>query len=247
MKILGVIPARFASTRFPGKPLVDIAGKSMVQRVYEQACKASGLTDAIVATDDARIFDHVIAFGGRVIMTDSAHPSGTDRLLEVASQMSDYDAYVNIQGDEPYIDPSQIDQVCDILRSRAGAFVGTLVKRLTQAQDIDNANTVKVVFALDGRAIYFSRSPIPYLRDPQMQEAWEQERGYFKHIGIYGYSQEGLHAIRQMQRGILERVESLEQLRWMEHGMPIYVAETFLETQAVDTPEDLAKLPQSKA
>ena len=245
MKILGVIPARYASTRFPGKPLVDIAGKSMVQRVYEQACKAHGLSGAIVATDDARIYDHVLGFGGSVVMTGTEHPSGTDRILEVAAQMPDFDAYINIQGDEPYIDPSQIDQVCEILRSRKGAFVGTLVKRLLQ--DIDNANTVKVVFALDGRAIYFSRSAIPYLRDPQARETWEQERGYFKHIGIYGYSKDGLAAIRLMQRGILEQAESLEQLRWLEHGMPIYVAETLLETQAVDTPDDLKKLPQGQA
>ena len=125
MKILGVIPARFASTRFPGKPLVEIAGKSMVQRVYEQACKARGLADVYVATDDASIFDHVTGFGGKVILTSNAHPSGTDRILEVAEKMPEFEAYINIQGDEPYIDPLQIDQVCEILGSRTGAFVGT--------------------------------------------------------------------------------------------------------------------------
>ncbi len=245
MKILGVIPARYASTRFPGKPLVDIAGKSMIQRVYEQASKASGLAGVLVATDDQRIYDHVIAFGGQVVMTGSEHPSGTDRILEVANQMPSYDAYINIQGDEPYIDPSQIDQVCEILRWRTGAFVGTLVKRLHDLSELDNPNTIKAVFARDGQAIYFSRSPIPYMRDPQQRDAWMQERGYFKHIGIYGYSKAGLAAIREMERGSLEKAESLEQLRWMEHGMPIYVAETELETQSVDVPEDLAKLPQA--
>lgn len=245
MKILGVIPARYASTRFPGKPLVDIAGKSMIQRVYEQASKAQGLAAVYVATDDPRIFDHVLGFGGSVVMTSSAHPSGTDRILEVATQMPDFDAYINIQGDEPYIDPSQIDQVCEILRSRSGAFVGTLVKRLHDLRELDNPNTIKAVYALDGQAIYFSRSPIPHMRDPQMRDAWMQERGFFKHIGIYGYSKDGLAAIRTMQRGALEKAESLEQLRWMEHGMPIYLAETKLETQSVDVPEDLAKLPQA--
>jgi 3-deoxy-manno-octulosonate cytidylyltransferase (CMP-KDO synthetase) len=242
MKILGVIPARFASTRFPGKPLIDIAGKSMVQRVYEQSTKASGLADVLVATDDDRIFNHVQDFGGKVEMTSTAHPSGTDRILEVAARLKDYDAYVNIQGDEPYIDPRQINQVCDILRARKGAFVATLVKRLKDLDQLQNPNTIKAVFARDGRAIYFSRSPSPFLRDPSMMANWEQERGWFKHIGIYGYSREGLEAIRTMERGSLEKAESLEQLRWMEHGMPIYVGETTLESQSVDSPEDLARL-----
>ncbi|MEY3443618.1 MAG: 3-deoxy-manno-octulosonate cytidylyltransferase [Bacteroidota bacterium] len=242
MKILGVIPARFASTRFPGKPLVAIAGKSMVQRVYEQACKATGLADVFVATDDQRIFDHVAGFGGKVIMTSNAHPSGTDRILEVAAKMPEFEAYINIQGDEPYIDPLQIDQVCGILNSRQGAYVGTLVKRLADLTELQNPNTIKAVFAMDGQAIYFSRSPIPYMRDATQEAEFMRERGYFKHIGIYGYSKEGLGRIREMQRGLLERAESLEQLRWMEHGLPIYVAETTLESQAVDAPEDLIKL-----
>jgi 3-deoxy-manno-octulosonate cytidylyltransferase (CMP-KDO synthetase) len=242
MKILGVIPARYASTRFPGKPLVEIQGKTMVQRVYLQSCKASGLADVLVATDDDRIFNHVRDFGGKVEMTSSAHPSGTDRILEVASRMPHYDAYINIQGDEPYIDPQQINQVCEILRARQGAFVATLVKRLKDLDQLQNPNTIKAVFALDGRAIYFSRSPIPFLREATMLEDWQAERGYFKHIGIYGYSKEGLETIRTMQRGTLEKAESLEQLRWMEHGMPIYVAETEVESQSIDTPEDLARL-----
>lgn len=242
MKILGVIPARYASTRFPGKPLADIAGKSMVQRVHEQACKAAGLADVIVATDDQRIFDHVLGFGGKVILTSNAHPSGTDRILEVAAKMPEFDAYINIQGDEPYIDPLQIDQVAAILGGRSGAFVATLVKRLEDLSELQNPNTVKAVFALDGQAIYFSRSPVPFMREPAQEAHWLQERGYFKHIGIYGYSREGLARIREMSRGLLEQAESLEQLRWLEHGLPIYIAETKLESQAVDTPEDLQKL-----
>lgn len=245
MRILGVIPARFASTRFPGKPLIDIAGKTMIQRVYEQACKANLLADVIVATDDQRIYDHVLDFGGKSIMTSSEHPSGTDRILEVATKMANFEAYVNIQGDEPYIDPLQINQVCEILIQREGAFVGTLVKQLKDLQELQNPNTIKAVFAKNGQAIYFSRSPIPFMRDEGMRESWQKERGYFKHIGIYGYSKLGLGAIRNMERGNLEVAESLEQLRWMENGMPIYVAETTIETQSVDSPEDLLKLPQA--
>ncbi len=246
MKILGVIPARFASTRFPGKPLIDIAGKTMIRRVFEQASKANLLAEVIVATDDDRIYQHVLDFGGKAIVTSDAHPSGTDRILEVAEKMEAFDAYVNIQGDEPYIDPTQINQVCEILMEREGAFVGTLVKQLRDISALQNPNTIKAVFANNGQAIYFSRSPIPYMRDEKMLEAWQKERGFFKHIGIYGYSKLGLAAIRNMDRGSLEKAESLEQLRWMENGMPIYVAETTLETQSVDSPEDLEKLPSAK-
>lgn len=245
MKILGVVPARFASTRFPGKPLVDIAGKTMIQRVFEQASKSTLLSDVVVATDDERIFQHVISIGGKAIMTGSQHPSGTDRILEVASKMSDFDAYLNIQGDEPYIDPAQIDQVCTILRNREGAFVGTLVKKLKDLKELENPNTIKAVFSENKQAIYFSRSPIPHLREQSMLNEWLEERGFYKHIGIYGYSKLGLEKIGGMSRGKLEKAESLEQLRWMENGMPIFVAETNLETQSVDSPEDLLKLPQS--
>jgi 3-deoxy-manno-octulosonate cytidylyltransferase (CMP-KDO synthetase) len=245
MKILGVIPARYASTRFPGKPLVMIDGMTMIERVYTQAVQATGLHDVWVATDDVRIFDHVIAFGGKAVMTSGLHPSGTDRILEVALQSPDFDAYINIQGDEPYIDPAQINQVCDILAQHEGAFVGTLVKRLKDLAELRNPNTIKAVFGNAGQAIYFSRSPIPFLRDPNFEAQWLQERGYFKHIGIYGYSKAGLNAIREMKRGLLEQAESLEQLRWMEHGMAIYVAETQLESQSVDVIEDLEKLPRA--
>jgi 3-deoxy-manno-octulosonate cytidylyltransferase (CMP-KDO synthetase) len=242
MKILGLIPARFASTRFPGKPLVDIAGKSMIQRVYEQARQCKGLEDVWVATDDDRILYHVQGFGGKAVMTSAAHKTGTDRILEVAAQVPDFGAYINIQGDEPFIDPRQIDQVCQILQERSGAFVATLAKRLDDPSELQNPNTIKAVFAFDGQAIYFSRSPIPYLREPNMEAAWLQQRGYFKHIGIYGYSKEGLARIRTMKPGALEIAESLEQLRWMEHGMPIYIGETQFESHSVDVPADLEKV-----
>lgn len=242
MKILGVIPARYASTRFPGKPLVDIGGKSMVQRVYGQACKSSGLTDVVVATDDQRIHDHVQAFGGKAVMTSSSHPSGTDRIIEVAGLLPEFDGYINIQGDEPFIDPRQIEQVAAIMQGRSEACVATLVKRITDPSLVQNPNVVKAVFANDGKAIYFSRSPIPYMRDAANESAWLQDRGYFKHIGIYGYANGALGVIAGMQRGLLEQAESLEQLRWLENGLPIYIGITELESQAVDTPEDLELL-----
>ena len=242
MKILGVIPARYASTRFPGKPLVDIRGKSMIQRVYEQASKSSKLDEVWVATDDERIESHVRGFGGNVIMTSASHPTGTDRVLEVVEAKPEFDAYVNIQGDEPFIDPQQIDLVCGILESQEGAFVATLVRKLDDLSELDNPNTIKVVLADRGKALYFSRAAIPFVRSGD-RSAWHSQSGFLKHIGIYGYSKQALTAIRRMNLGNLEAAESLEQLRWMENGIPIFTAETHLEGHSVDVPEDLDKLP----
>ncbi|MEM0998060.1 MAG: 3-deoxy-manno-octulosonate cytidylyltransferase [Bacteroidota bacterium] len=244
MKVLGVIPARYASTRFPGKPLADIHGKSMIERVYTQALAARRLDAVVVATDDPRIFAHVTAFGGAVQMTSPDHPTGTDRILEIAATEDTYAAYINIQGDEPYIAPEQIDQVAELLAEGPEAFVATLAKKLTDPSEIHDPNLIKVTFARDGRALYFSRSPIPYLRDAGQLEAFQQRHGYYKHIGIYGYTARALREIEQMPRGALEQAESLEQLRWLESGLPIYVGRTEYETQAVDTPEDLEKLRQ---
>jgi 3-deoxy-manno-octulosonate cytidylyltransferase (CMP-KDO synthetase) len=242
MKILGVIPARYASSRFPGKPLAEIHGKSMILRVYEQASAAAKLESVVVATDDQRIFDHVADFGGKVIMTSTQHPTGTDRILEVAASQRAFDAYINIQGDEPYIAPQQIDQVADLLKQGTGAFVATLAKRLEDLEELNNPNLIKVTFARNGKALYFSRSPIPFMRDARQLEQFQRDHGYFKHIGIYGYTAGALAQIKTMQRGHLEQAESLEQLRWMENGMPIVVGQTTFETQAVDTPEDLQRL-----
>ena len=275
MKILGVIPARFASTRFPGKPLVMIEGKSMIQRVYEQAKKCESLAHIVVATDDARIFDHVLAFGGAAMMTDPKHESGTDRCAEVVEKLnfeiqtahldSDeavifdkikrkragiFTAVINIQGDEPFIDPEQIEKIADILRgartdyeaNQAASFdIATLAKELGNQQDIDNPNVVKVVFGENGRAVYFSRSPIPYLRDIE-KELWADSGQFFRHIGLYGYKTSVLQAISKLPKSLLEEIESLEQLRWLENGYSIGVAETELETIGIDTPEDLKKL-----
>ncbi|MDB5087353.1 MAG: kpsU [Mucilaginibacter sp.] len=240
MQILGIIPARFASTRFPGKPLVDIAGKSMIQRVYEQAKKCIHLTEVIVATDDTRIYDHVLNFGGVAIMTSADHQSGTDRCAEVALQHPQYNVIINIQGDEPYIDPEQISKVASCFNN-ADTQLATLVKKIQNEQELFNVNSPKVVINKLSEAVYFSRSPLPHIRG-QEQQNWLSHFTYFKHIGIYGYRADVLQEVTKLPVSSLEKAESLEQLRWIENGYHIKVAETELETHAIDTPEDLANL-----
>ncbi|MEY3678800.1 MAG: 3-deoxy-manno-octulosonate cytidylyltransferase [Bacteroidota bacterium] len=237
MNILGVIPARFASTRFPGKPLIDICGKSMIQRVYEQACKSSTLDQVVVATDDQDIFDHVLGFGGQAMMTDSAHQSGTDRCAEVMLQFVDFDACINIQGDEPLIDPKQIDLLGEKLQEQDVNLV-TLIKKIDTQEVLFNQNIPKVICNQSGEAIYFSRACIPHLRGLDHSE-WLQHHTFYKHIGLYGYRSETLQQITKLPLGQLEQAESLEQLRWIEHGLHIHTVETELETLAIDTPEDL--------
>jgi len=240
MQILGIIPARYASTRFPGKPLVVIAGKSMIQRVYEQAKKCSHLTEVVVATDDIRIYDHVLAFGGAAIMTSADHQSGTDRCAEVALQHPQYNVIINIQGDEPYIDPEQITKLAFCFND-AATQIATLVKKVVNEQELFNVNSPKVVINKLSEAVYFSRSPLPHIRG-QEQQNWSSYFTYFKHIGIYGYRADVLQEITKLPVSSLEKAESLEQLRWIENGYRIKVAETELETYAIDTPEDLEKL-----
>ncbi|GAA4908217.1 3-deoxy-manno-octulosonate cytidylyltransferase [Mucilaginibacter defluvii] len=238
--ILGIIPARYASSRFPGKPLVDIAGKSMIQRVYEQASKCPDLAAVVAATDDERIFEHVIAFGGRVVMTSADHQSGTDRCAEVALQHPEYEVIINIQGDEPYIDPEQITKLAHCF-SNPQTQIATLVKQIKTVQELLNANSPKVVINKLSEAIYFSRSPLPHLRGEE-PENWLGFHTYFKHIGIYGYRADVLQQITKLPISSLETAEKLEQLRWIENGYRIQVAETELETHAIDTPEDLKLL-----
>jgi 3-deoxy-manno-octulosonate cytidylyltransferase (CMP-KDO synthetase) len=240
MNILGIIPARYASTRFPGKPMVDIAGKSMIQRVYEQAKKCTSLTEVIVATDDDRIFAHVTGFGGVAVMTASDHQSGTDRCAEVALQHPQYDVIINIQGDEPYIDPEQITKVAACFTS-ADVQLATLIKKIQSLDELNNPNSPKVIINKLAEAIYFSRAPLPYLRGHQPGE-WLNHYTYFKHIGIYGYRADVLQQVTKLPVSSLEKAESLEQLRWIENGYRIKVAETELETHAIDIPEDLDKL-----
>lgn len=236
MNIIGIIPARFASTRFPGKPLIDIGGKSMIQRVYEQCKKATSLSDVIVATDDERIADHVKSFGGKVAITRSNHQSGTDRCEEVIQTYTGLcDAIINIQGDEPFIDPEQINTLANVFHQPQVQLV-TLKKKMELEADILNPNMVKVISNQQGEAIYFSRLPIPFRRNP------EAKITYYKHIGIYGYRKETLSAITQLPLGILEQAENLEQLRWIEHGFRITLIETTIENIAIDTPEDLARV-----
>jgi 3-deoxy-manno-octulosonate cytidylyltransferase (CMP-KDO synthetase) len=240
LKILGIIPARYASSRFPGKPLADIAGKSMIRRVYEQAKKCKDLSEVIVATDDKRIFDHVVGFHGMVVITSANHQSGTDRCAEVVLQHPEYDVIINIQGDEPYIEPAQISKLAGCFKG-PNTQIATLVKKVQNEQELFNPNSPKVVVNNRSEAIYFSRSPLPYIRG-QEQKNWLQHYTYFKHIGIYGYRADILQQITKLPVSPLEKAESLEQLRWIENGYQIKVAETEFETFAVDTPEDLKKL-----
>lgn len=242
MKIIGIIPARYASTRFPGKPLVDIQGKSMIQRVYEQCKLAGKLNEVLVATDDTRIYDHVVAFGGKAFMTSPEHQSGTDRCAEIinAGSLDQWDAVVNIQGDEPYIHPEQIDLLCSVLE-KGDAPIATLVKKITSPDELFNHNHVKVVLNTAFDAIYFSRSPIPYNRNFPEQE-WLKHSVYYKHIGIYGYQTATLKVIAGLAKTNLEITESLEQLRWIENGYKIKAAVTALESVSIDTPSDLLKI-----
>ncbi len=240
IRILGVIPARYASSRFPGKPLVDIKGKSMIQRVYEQCLKAKLLDNVIVATDDERIFETVVAFGGKAIMTSSSHHSGTDRCFEALSKLnSTYQYVINIQGDEPAIDPGQIDLLTNLLDGKTE--LATLVKGLENIEELHDPNVVKVVFDVNNQALLFSRSTIPHVQNtPQNQ--WLKHNTFYKHIGIYGYRSDILTSITKLKPSTLELSESLEQLRWLQNGYTIKVAETHQESIGIDTPMDLEKL-----
>jgi 3-deoxy-manno-octulosonate cytidylyltransferase (CMP-KDO synthetase) len=243
--ILGVIPARYASSRFPGKPLVMIDGKSMIMRVYEQTLKTTILDRVIVSTDDERIYNHVKECGGEVMMTSESHVSGTSRIGEVISNLSflgecPYEVVVNIQGDEPFIDPSQIDLVVSLFNNPE-VQIGTLIKEIKEDEDLFNANVVKVVTDHSGKALYFSRSPIPYLRGVP-QEKWLDQQEFFRHIGLYAYRSSVLKKILNLPAAPPESAESLEQLRWLYHGYSIYTAITDIETVGIDAPEDLLKL-----
>ncbi len=236
MNILGIIPARYASSRFPAKPLADLGGQSMIKRVYQQAKKCEELSQVIVATDHSIIFDHVNDFGGAVCMTSDLHPSGTDRCYEVLSkQATRYDYVINIQGDEPFIAPQQIELLASMLDGKTE--LATLIKRLESQEQLLNPNLVKVIFNKHHEALYFSRSPIPYWRGKETD--WVHQHHYYKHIGLYAYRTDILEKITQLKPSTLERAESLEQLRWLENGYKIKVAETSLETVGIDTPEDL--------
>lgn len=239
MKSLGIIPARFESSRFPGKPLMKIGEKTMIQRVYEQCQKASSLTEVIVATDDDRIYDHVISFGGKVKMTASNHLSGTDRIAEVAASLEDFEIIVNIQGDEPFIHPQQIESVINVFEKNQEAVIATGVKLIENQSDIFNPNVVKCVFEKNGKALLFSRSPIPFLRNEE-KENWSVS-SFYKHIGMYAFRRNTLLEITKLPPSRLEKLESLEQLRWLENGFEIFITELPFDSFGIDTPEDLEK------
>ena len=237
----GIIPARFASTRFPGKPLIDLAGKSMIQRVYERCLLSKSLSNIIIATDDEIIFEHVKTFTDQVCITSPKHPSGTDRCAEVVSLMNiKSDVVVNIQGDEPLINPHQIDSLVECFTD-AQTQIATLVKIINNPDVLFNVNTPKVIIDANQFAIYFSRETIPHLRNIEKSE-WLDKHTFYQHIGIYAYQTSVLSAITNLSPSILEKAESLEQLRWIENGYKIKTAFTADETYAIDTPEDVAKV-----
>lgn len=241
MNILGVIPARFASTRFPGKPLADIGGRSMIERVYRQATMCTSLKKVVVATDDVRIAEHVENFGGHVVMTRIDHVSGTDRCAEVLNkQEGEWSAVINIQGDEPFIQPAQIELVCNCFTDR-NTQIATLVKVIRNNDELTNPNTPKVIVGSNGEALMFSRQTIPYIKGFQESD-WLQVHTFYKHIGIYGYRADVLPELTRLKQGSLEKAESLEQLRWLENGYRIMTRITDQETMAVDTPEDLERI-----
>ena len=239
MKTLGIIPARYNSTRFPGKPLANIGGKTMLQRVYEQAQLSTLLDAVIIATDDRRIFDHAVSLKANVIMTDPSHPSGTDRCAEVAKQIEGYDLIINIQGDEPFIEPASIDIVIELLQQKA--LIATLAKQIETWSELTDRNVVKVSIDENRKALDFSRSPIPII-DTIPQNQWLKHGVFYKHIGLYGFRRDTLLEVTALPPGDREQTDSLEQLRWLDAGYPIYVNLTQAKTVSIDTPEDLKKI-----
>ena len=238
MNVVAVIPSRYASSRFPGKPLATIGGMSMLERVYRQASTVNLLKEVIVATDDQRIFQHVESFGGTVRMTSDQHLSGTDRCAEIAEQLTDVDCIINIQGDEPFLQPRQIELLITQLEQLKGQGVATLAKLITEEADLFNPSVVKVTMTKNQRALYFSRNVIPYCRGVK-DENYLKSCNFYKHIGIYGFYRSTLLALSKLPPSQLELAESLEQLRWLENGYPIQVGLTDMETIGIDTPADL--------
>ena len=259
MKFMAIIPARYASTRYPGKPLAILGGKTVIQRVYEQVKSVlddvyvatdddrrvyeqvkSVLDDVYVATDDQRIFDAVVAFGGKAVMTRADHKSGTDRIEEAAEKIGlDADVIINVQGDEPFIQPSQIETLMHLFDAPE-TQIGTLGKLFESIEAIENPNSPKIVTDNRGFALYFSRSVIPYIRGKERNE-WFGEYPFLKHLGVYAYRREVLAEVTKLPQSSLEKAESLEQLRWLQNGYRIRVGMTDIETVGIDTPEDLTR------
>ncbi len=250
MKIIGVIPARYDSSRFPGKPLADIYGKSMIQRVYEQAKKAKSLNEVVVATDDKRIYRHVEKFGN-VVYTSREHQSGTERcneaisIVNVNNEYNSTDVLINIQGDEPFIDPKQINLAASLF-DNDNVEIATLIKKIDDSVELFDENVVKVIYRKNKTAIYFSRTAIPFCKNLH-PEKWLDSFTFYKHIGIYAYRIGVLKNISELPVSNLEKKESLEQLRWIDNGYSIHVAETQSETYSVDSPSDIKKIPHNLA
>ena len=240
-KFTGIIPARYGSSRFPGKPLAMIGEKTMIQRVYEQAKKA--IETVFVATDDQRIYNAVLDFGGKAVMTSGNHPNGTSRCFEVIQHINeDADIVINIQGDEPFINPEQLNELKALFENPA-VTIGTQIKKITNAEDLFNPNIPKVVVNKKMEAIYFSRSTIPFLRNIPESE-WLSKHSFYKHIGLYAYRKEVLAKLVNLSPTSNEQAESLEQLRWLDHGFTIQTGITDFETIGIDTPEDITKIPK---
>lgn len=238
--ILGIIPARYASSRFPGKPLIEILGKTMIQRVYEQASQSKLLDKVVVATDDERIFNHVVSFGGAAVMTKEEHPSGTDRCYEALLKTEGKFTYVvNIQGDEPFVNADQIDelaQVCD-----GNTELATQMIAVDSHEVLFDKGEVKIVLNDAHEALYFSRMVIPFIKGVDEKD-WHKHHTYYRHVGMYAYRTDILEAITKLAPSALEKAESLEQLRWLEAGYKIKLATTAYDSHCIDTPEDVAKV-----
>ena len=238
MKFMAIIPARYASTRYPGKPLAILGGKTVIQRVYEQV--KSVLDDVYVATDDDRIYNTVTDFGGKAVMTRADHKSGTDRIEEAAEKIGlDADVIINVQGDEPFIQPSQIKTLMQLFDAPE-TQIGTLGKPFESIDAVENPNSPKIVTDNRGFALYFSRSIIPYIRGKE-RDSWFGEYPFLKHLGIYAYRREVLAEVTKLPMSSLEKADSLEQLRWLQNGYRIRVGLTDIETVGIDTPEDLTR------
>lgn len=239
MKVLGIIPARYASSRFPGKPLIDLKGKTMIQRVYEGAKISTRITEVIVATDDQRIYDEVVRFGGKAMMTNENHPSGTDRCAEVAANFPEMDVVINIQGDEPLVDFRQLDQLIDAFENPK-TDIATLGNLTLTHEDVENPNRIKVVVNAKNTALYFSRSAIPNSYHSKGNPL--ENYPYMRHIGLYAYRSSVLKELTKLEPTSLEKIESLEQLRWLYYGYTIQMVETSIETPNIDVPEDVEKV-----
>jgi 3-deoxy-manno-octulosonate cytidylyltransferase (CMP-KDO synthetase) len=238
MSVLAVIPARFASTRLPGKPLVPLGGKPMIERVWDRVRQAASVSGVLVATDDERIRGAVEAFGGQAVMTRPDHRTGTERIAEVAAARKDVDIFINVQGDEPLIEPAAIDEAVAAIQDDPEVNISTLAVPIVNPADIMDPNIVKVVLDFDGNALYFSRAPIPWVRD----RSGPVHARHLKHLGLYAFRRAALLEFATFPQGDLERIEQLEQLRWLENGYPIRVAETEHDSVSVDVPEDVARV-----